>query len=220
MSKFNHYAKEFDTIARKAFDEYKNAEHAVKRADDDRKAFPETPGMVSAGYAANSARAKANYLEAMQALEQTRQKMTFGGEYKMQIDALKSRLEKDVSVAFGVDPAQIDEKALELLKSGIMDYNEYSRMLKQAVENENITMARLIGKYAEQAAQERENNPMIGRDETAAQLRALAVQSQGYTGNNYIESFNVLSYTFERCAANPAMIDSWDTMTADIVASF
>lgn len=219
MSKFNHYAKDFDSIAKRAFAEYRSAEINLKRAEDARKAFPIRNGVVTAGYAANCAKAQANYLEAVQMVEAVRKKM-IEGVYQDEICELKTDLENELSKTFAVDPAKIDSNMLELLKSGIMSTSDYNTMMKKAMDSDNITMARLIGKYADQAAQERENNPMIGRDATTAQLRALAVQSQGYTGNNYIESFNVLSYTFERCAANPAMIDSWDTMTADIVASF
>jgi hypothetical protein len=78
MSEFNNYARKMDEIARAAFDEYSKAADRERRAEDARRQYPQRQGVVSADYAATSARAQADYLEAVQGREAVRRKMDEG----------------------------------------------------------------------------------------------------------------------------------------------
>jgi hypothetical protein len=65
---------------------------------------------------------------------------------------LRKELVAAVDEAFRVDPAQIESATLELLKCGICTPDEYGVLLNKAATAGNVNMARLIGKYAENAA--------------------------------------------------------------------
>ena len=74
MSKFNSYARKLDEQAKAAFAEYREAEAAYKKADIERSRYPQKAGYVTPEYAAKSARAQADFLEARQAFETARRK--------------------------------------------------------------------------------------------------------------------------------------------------
>ena len=220
MSQFNKYARKMDEIAREAFKEYRAAVEREQRAEDARRQYPQRGGAVSAEYEVNSARAQADYLDAVQAREAVRRKME-EGEYRQRINALRKELAADVGEAFRADPAQIDSATLELLKSGICTPDEYGAMLKKAAEAGNVTMCRLIGKYAETAAAAAvEAAGGIYDDPTAIALRAVGFQSQGYNGKQWLEAFDYMADCYNRACRNPGMIDAWAELTADCIERF
>lgn len=219
MTKFNKYASELDKIARAAFAEYQTAQERLSRAETQRKQYPMRQGAVTADYTAHSARAQADYAEAVAEVERVRRKMQ-EGEYQQQIANLRADLAAKVRDTYSVDPAQIDEKTLALLQSGIMGVSDFERLMNHAVNEGNITMLRLACKYAGDAADKRVANTMYGNDDISKQLRALSMTGDQYTGSAIIEGFDSLSYTFNRCAYNPFMISAWDEMTAGMVERF
>lgn len=219
MSRFNYYAQKMDRIARAAFEEYKRAAEKQKRADEHRKLFPQRHGIIPADYAAASTRAQADYLEAVNDVEIVRRKMT-EGEYAQQIEELRRTLADDVAVAYSINPRQVDSNALELLKSGIMDTKEYKTMLTDALRSGNITMARLVGKYAGEAAEALAKDGLGGNDANRAALRAIEVESRQHAGGPYLEAFDMLRTTFDRCTNNPYMIDAWGELTQATVENF
>ena len=91
MSKFNSYAKKLDEQARAAFKAYRDAEAAYKKAEQKAREYPQRNGMVNADYAAKSARAQADFLEAKQAYETARR--TFR-ESDTQFNAMRARLQR------------------------------------------------------------------------------------------------------------------------------
>lgn len=220
MSEFNKYARKMDEIARAAFDEYGKAADRERRAEDARRQHPQRQGVVSADYAATSARAQADYLEAVQGREAVRRKMD-EGEYRQQINALRKELAAAVDEAFRVDPAQIDSATLELLKSGICTPDEYGALLNKAAAAGNVTMARLIGKYAEDAATAAQTaaGGYMG-DPTATALRAVTYQARSYNGKQWLEAFDYMTDVYNRAIRNPGMIDAWDGLTAEAVEKF
>lgn len=219
MTKFNKYAIELDKIARAAFAEYQTAQERLSRAETQRKQYPMRQGAVTADYTAHSARAQADYAEAVAEVERVRRKMQ-EGEYQQQIANLRADLAAKVRDTYSVDPAQIDEKTLALLQSGIMGVSDFERLMNQAVNEGNITMLRLACKYAGDAADKRVANTMYGNDDISKQLRALSMTGDRYNGSAIMEGFDSLSFIFNRCASNPPMITEWETMTAEIVERF
>ena len=105
MSSFNEYARKLDEIARAAFKESKSAAARLERATAARKHHMDEVA---------AARAKAEYMEAEQAVRDVRRKMD-EGEYRQQINATRKELAAAVDEAFKVKPEQIDGSALELL---------------------------------------------------------------------------------------------------------
>ena len=216
MSKFNSYAKKLDEQARAAFKAYRDAEAAYKKAEQKAKEYPPRNGFVDASYAAKSARAQADFLEAKQAYETARR--TFR-ESDTQFNAMRRELAAAIDDAYSADPAQLDTATLELLKSGILTGSEYAKLLEQAKAASNPTMVRMIGRYAGEAAKARgESHGMNDREATA--LRMAEYNSRSYTGGDRLQAFDNMVELYHRCTNNPAMIDHWDEFTAETVENF
>jgi hypothetical protein len=216
MSKFNSYAKKLDEQARAAFKAYRDAEAAYKKAEQKAREYPQRNGMVNADYAAKSARAQADFLEAKQAYETARR--TFR-ESDTQFNAMRRELAAAIDDAYSADPAQLDTATLELLKSGILTGSEYAKLLEQAKAASNPTMVRMIGRYAGEAAKARgESHGMNDREATA--LRMAEYNSRSYTGGDRLQAFDNMVELYHRCTNNPAMIDHWDRFTAETVEKF
>lgn len=221
MSRFSQYARKLDEIVRAALNEYEKAVSRRNEADERRKQYPERNLLVSPDYAVTSARAKADYMAADQAVRAARNKM--GGEYMQQIKAVRRELEDAVNKAYQVDPEQIDNATLELLKSGICTPDEYMELLDKAAASGNATMARLVGKYAgDAAAAALEAAGGHYSDQTAAALRAVTIKAKGYNGNEYLEAFDNLVSVFERACRDPSLSTTarWDTLTPEIISAF
>ena len=217
MSKFNTYAKELDAVARDAFKELNEAKTALDRATEKRDAYPEKHGIVNAEYAAKSARAKADYVEARDKYDVLRRSLPESCNGK--IKEIRERLEKSLAARYEVKPEHVDGNAVELLKSGIMRPDDYASLFNKMVGAENFTMARLIGKYAADSANaiaEKDGN----NSPDAVQLRTIANNARTYNGNVYREAFDFLKDTLHRSLKNPAMIPSWDMLTAETVSNF
>lgn len=216
MSKFNSYAKKLDEQARAAFKAYRDAEAAYKKAEQKAREYPQRNGMVNADYAAKSARAQADFLEAKQAYETARR--TFR-ESDTQFNAMRRELAAAIDDAYSADPAQLDTATLELLKSGILTGSEYAKLLEQAKAASNPTMVRMIGRYAGEAAKARgESHGMNDREATA--LRMAEYNSRSYTGGDRLQAFDNMVELYHRCTNNPAMIDHWDRFTAETIEKF
>lgn len=216
MSKFNSYARKLDEQAKAAFKAYRDAEAAYKKAEQKAREYPQRNGMVNADYAAKSARAQADFLEAKQAYETARR--TFR-ESDTQFNAMRRELAAAIDDAYSADPAQLDTATLELLKSGILTGSEYAKLLEQAKAASNPTMVRMIGRYAGEAAKARgESHGMNDREATA--LRMAEYNSRSYTGGDRLEAFDNMVSLYHRCTNNPGMIDHWDEFTAETVENF
>lgn len=218
MSEFNKYARKLDEIARAAFAESKTAAARLERANQARIKPESSPNQHVDAVAAE--RAKLEYLEMEQAAREVRRKMD-EGEYRQQINATRKELAAAVDEAFRVNPEQIDSATLELLKSGICTPDEYGALLKKAASEGNVTMCRLIGKYANDAATAAQEaaGGYVG-DQTASALRAVVYQSRNYNGKQWLDAFDYMTDVYNRACRNPGMIDAWDKLTAETVEKF
>lgn len=216
MSKFNSYAKKLDEQARAAFKAYRDAEAAYKKAEQRAKEYPQRNGFVDAQYAAKSARAQADFLEAKQAYDTARRAFR---DSDRQFDGMRKELAAAIDDAYSADPAQLDTATLELLKSGILNAGEYAKLLEQAKAASNPTMVRMIGRYAGEAAKARgESHGMNDREAQA--LRVAEYNSRSYTGGDRLQAFDNMVELYHRCTNNPGMIDHWDEFTAETVENF
>lgn len=216
MSRFNDYAKKLDEQAKAAFKVYRDAEAAYKKAEEQARQYPRRHGMVDAQYAAKSARAQADFMEAKQAFETARR--TFRDSDR-QFDGMRRELAAAIEDAYSADPAQLDINTLELLKSGILNAGEYTKLLTQAKTSNNPTMVKMIGKYAGEAAKAiGDSRGMNDREATA--LRAVVYSSKSYTGGNCLEAFDSLVSLYHRCTNNPGMIKEWDGLAGPVLDMF
>ena len=217
MSRFNKYARKADEIAKAAFDEYRKAEAAYKKAEEQARQYPQRNGVpTDAAYMAKSARAQADLIEAREALKHA--KRVFA-DHASEFRAIRKELAAEIEDAYSADPAQLDGNTLELLKSGIMTGSEYAKLLNAAQAAGNATMVRMIGKYAGDAARDR-SEKYGQHDQDASTMRMVEYQSRAYTGSDHLQAFDNMTEIYNRCANNPGMIDHWGELTAETVDSF
>lgn len=216
MSKFSKYGIRVDQIAREAFSAYRKAENALKDAEAKRKEYPVRYGVVSTEYAAKAARAEADYQEARGAVETARRALT---EKAREFSTIRKELSEAVGAEYAASPESIDSNALELLKSGIFDSTDMTRMYNKYVADGNYTMARLVSKYAGDAAEQRMNDGYHGNDKECQTLRYLSTLGNQHKGSSHVESFDALKEIYDRCIVNPILMDSWEDFTAPIIES-
>ena len=211
MSKFNDYAKKMNEIANGTFEEYRRAEAAVKSAESRYNAYPRRNGADPA-YMAKSARAEADLAEARNAFDQMRRHLF--DDKRREIAAVRAELEKAVFDAFAADPKSVDGNTLALMNSGIMTADEYSRLIDSAIASGNFTMTRLLAKSAADMAEK------VTDSDVARSYRLVSHKGKGMDGREYLQAFDFLTDTFNRCERNFALSTKWDELTSPVVDSF
>ena len=211
MSKFNNYAKKLNEIANGTFEEYRRAEAAVKSAESRYNAYPRRNGADPA-YMAKSARAEADLAEARNAFDQMRRHLF--DDKRREIAAVRVELEKAVFDAFAADPKSVDANTLALMNSGIMTADEYSHLIDSAIASGNYTMTRLLAKSAADMAEK------VTESDVARSYRLVSHKGKGMDGREYLQAFDFLTDTFNRCERNFALSTKWDELTSPVVDSF
>ena len=211
MSKFNHYIRQINDIAAEAFKEYTAAQDAYKSAESKKNAFPRKNGL-GAEYNAKSARYEADYEEAKATLEAFKRNGFYN--HRKRMDEVRKEFVAAVESHFTADPAALDMATLELLKSGILKPAEYNRLMDKAINDNNHTMARMIGQHAKAAAEN-----ITDRD-TATALRSVSYRSSGMNGSNYVEAFDFVTDLYDRCSRNPALYGSWNELVGETIENF
>ena len=211
MSEFNHFIRQINDIAAEAFKEYTALETAYKNAESKKNAFPRRNGL-GADYAAKSARAEADYAEALAAFDKFRKNGFYS--YRQRMNEVRKEFVAAVESHFTADPAALDMATLELLKSGILKPAEYNRLMDKAINDSNHTMARMIGQYAKAAAEN------AGDRDTATALRSVSYKSNGMNGSNYVEAFDFVTGLYDRCSRNPALYSKWDELAGEVIEKF
>ena len=211
MGKFNNYAQRMNEIANAAFAEYREKEAAVKSAESRYNAYPRRNGADPA-YMAKSARAEADLAEARNAFDQMRRHLF--DDKRREIAAVRAELEKAVFDAFAADPKSVDNNTLALMNSGIMTADEYSRLIDSAMASGNYTMTRLLAKSAADMAEK------VTDSDVARSYRLVSHKGKGMDGREYLQAFDFLADTFNRCERNFALSTKWDELTSPVVDSF
>ena len=211
MSKFNNYARKLNEIANATFEEYRSAEAAVKSAESRYNAYPRRNGADPA-YMAKSARAEADLCEARNAFDQMRRHLF--DDKRREIAAVRAELEKAVFDAFAADPKSVDMNTLALMNSGILTAAEYNRLIDSANAAGNHTMVRLLAQSAKDRADK------VNDSNTAREYRLVAQRGKGANGQQYLEAFDYMTDTFNRCERNFSLTKKWDELTAPVVENF
>lgn len=210
MSKFNSYAKRIDKIATEAFKKYREAEAAYTEAIKKHNSTPQIVNGSFLPYAAEQARAQADFLDAKEAWRKA--KIDFENQIK-EIEAVREELKNEVEQSYTVDPTALDTNTVELLKSGILKSADYMKLMEEAKAAGNHTMTRVIAKYAKEEADRQTPNTAITRE-----LNAVSYMAD--SGNGHLQEFDKLADVFNRTVRNPAMIDHWEELTAETVENF
>ena len=212
MSKYQVYAKKVDTLAKTLFESYTRAEKRLEKATLQRKALDEhgtQREIVEADYEVASAKT---------ALEFARMELEGVAD---ELSEIRSTLVAAIDDEYAADPSQLDANTMDLLKSGILTAHEYRRIMDKAKADGNHTMFRMAGKYVADAANDVEQR--FGADNSQArELREIGLLAEvaADNGQYILDSFDVLATTLETTAKNPAMIQDWESLTADVIESF
>lgn len=208
------YKEIINNLARETFEELLAKKEAYNKAEARKHDFPQRGGLVNADYQAKASRAQADFLEAQEAWRATQRNLP--GRALEKLAAIRREYEGELAQRFAVDPAKLDTASMELLKSGIMRPEEYASMFNQAANAGNVTMTRMISKYAAEAAEAAAKK----YGENSSQARELRMI--GYNGNldpakDHLDTFDGVVEVFRRTVDNPAMIPHWDELTAQLL---
>lgn len=212
MSKFNGYARKVNEIANAAFAEYREKEAAVKSAESRCNAYPRRNNADPA-YMAKSARAEADLAEARNAFEQVRRHLF--DDKRREINAIRAELEKALGDEYAADPSKVDMNTLALMNSGILTAAEYNRLIDASTAAGNHTMTRLLAKSAADMAEKTTGDADVSRS-----YRLASHKGKGMDGREYLQAFDFLADTFNRCERNFALTTKWDELTSPVVESF
>ena len=214
MSRFTSYAEKANSIAKDVIAKYSKAEKNYQSALSMAKKYPQRQGVVDAEYAAKAARANADKLEAEEKMKAALREME---EAKKGIAEVRRELSAEVYDYFRADPAEVDMSTVELLKSGILKPAEYATLADNARKNKNFTVARLIARYAEEAAEAAHKRGNVGDASTLMGAYAIGTQDDGKA---IMEAFDAIMTTYSMTCENPAMAGKWDELTGPIIANF
>ena len=211
MSKFNNYAKKLNEIANATFTEYREKSDAVKSAESRCNAYPRRSG-ADPSYMAKSARAEADLAEARAQFEHCRRHLF--EEQRKDIAVIRAELVEALGKEYAADPKAVDANTLALMNSGIMTADEYSRLIDSAIASGNFTMTRLLAKSAADMAEK------VTDSDVARSYRLVSHKGKGMDGREYLQAFDFLADTFNRCERNFALSTKWDELTSPVVESF
>ena len=195
----NEYAQKLIELADTAFAEVRGLRDEVEAAGKEVESVGHGSDPVSK---AKAARAEAR-MKAAQEQEQGFKYKSY--HYEVAANRLKDEYEKELAFEFTVDPKQVDANVMQLLDSGILNVNDYTRLFNEAAEHENVTMMRLIGAAAEKAARD-----LRGSDGT--RLRLIAFQSRQAAGGEKLKAFSAAVDAFVRRMHDSRLVftDTWD----------
>ena len=214
MSQFNEYAQRAKRVAKETFAKREELDNKLKAARDSVRKYPKRTGFgVTPDYMANSAKAEASLLEAQQNMRNF--EINTVEESKRRLAKIREELAEEIAKYYQADPHEVDEKTLELLRSGILSVDEYEALYEDA----NNTMKRIIGTYAiKEAENHRDHRGSF--DNIGGRLAVIHNKSLTATGGEYLKAYDLIAEVANRCFTNPFMISAWDELVGETVESF
>ena len=213
-TKYNSYAQRLDSAFKAARDEYAAAYNTVEQA---RKA------MQDAGQ--DALKRQIATLQLQEAEKKMRQETgRIWSVFDAKAAELRSALEKEVQASKCVDPTAVDAAGVELMKSGILTADDYYSLAEKY--DGNVTMLRLLSKYAADAATDADN-----RKDRAA-LTVLSRECANGTGKT-LKAWDDLMTTVNYCSGRggtcrrqqtPGVVahmgEWWDELSGEIIENF
>lgn len=217
MSKYNRFAKELDAAFREARDEFAAAYERYQAAEN-------SPKRQSKDYATYT-RATAEWLATRDEFKRTQEQIW--DNFNRKRASLRNELEKEVRNDVSADPDKMDENGLELMRSGILNVDDFHSLADRYMEEDNLTMVRLLSKYARETADEMGDR---GQSSQRGALYHLANSCSQYK-NRWLQAWDSLSTTADYCGGrcierrNPpghtvAMGKRWEQLAGEAIANF
>ena len=213
-TKYNHFAKDLDIAFKAARDEYAAAYNAVEQT---RKA------MQDAGQ--DALKRQIATLQLQEAEKKMRQETgRIWSVFDAKAAELRNALSNEVQASKCVDPTAVDAAGVELMKSGILTADDYYSLAEKY--DGNVTMLRLLSKYAADAATDADN-----RKDRAA-LTVLSRECANGTGKT-LKAWDDLMTTVNYCSGRggtcrrqqtPGVVahmgEWWDELSGEIIENF
>lgn len=217
MSQFNSFAQELDTVFKTAREEYTAAytalEQAQKAEQDAKINGSDTKKQIAA---LTSKEASATF---------AKERERIFAEFDAQCDALSRKLAQEVNASNRANPEAVDNNAVLLMQTGLLSADDYYGFAERF--DGNATMLKLIGHYADEAANNADNQ------KDAAALRVLAHEcatGKGKTMRAWSELVTIANYCTGRGANGTrhdfsgkhalSMGEYWEQLSGEIVKNF
>ena len=210
---FRDYAERVDALAKQTREQVQKAEAEVKAAEEARARYPRNGGK-SPEYLAKAARAESEFQAALAKRDDLNR--VLANNVEREITSIRAELETAVDDAFAARPEALDTAALTLLQSGILRPGEFMRLFNGAVADRNWTMARMVGLYADKAAEAAAGKYGI-TDRLAVGYREIGNAARRVGGEPYFRNFDVLADVLKRRMKNPALWSQWEALTGEII---
>ena len=213
-TKYNHFAKELDAAFRTARSEYAAVYDELTKAKENASA---------AGL--DAVKKQIATLQLQEAEKKMRQETgRIWSVFDAKAAELRSALEKEAQASKCVDPTAVDAAGVELMKSGILTPDDYYSLAEKY--DGNVTMLRLLSKYAAEAATDAGNR----KDRVA--LTVLSQECANGTGKT-LKAWDDLMTTVNYCSGRGgsgnrrptpgvtlSMGEWWDELSGEIIENF
>lgn len=219
MSRFNEYARRLDTLAKESFAKYTQAKEEYEGACDKLAQYPQHYGNVDHEYESKRLRAIADHSEAKTAFDVVQREYA---DTVREVEKIRAELVNAIEADYIVDPEQLDNNTLELMKSGVLKPADYVQFMNEALKNENHTMVRMVAKYAEEASKQLMESGLDHKTVYEGRERLNNVVNAAKTddGREYLQAFDYIAEAYNRTVKNPGMISYWEQLTAHAVEDF
>lgn len=203
MSRFNSYAKKLEELTFNTVNAIKDAEKKLKDAEEHLKEYPERFGMVDASYQREHLKRKIELSEAKEKFEKV--KKDAPKAFNAEVSELRRKLKVELDDYFAIDASKLQPEVVSFLESGILNVNDYSKLMDVAVSEGNVSMIRLIADRAEKYA----NSIQDARER--ATLKVIASKVNNYKPEAYMTAFDGIASVSDRCLNNTRLIDYWNS---------
>ena len=195
------YIKQVDVLAKQRFGKYQTAVKLHEASKVYAENYPMKTGAMSPEYAKHQAQAQVELVESRTELDKARRELEDGLN---ELSKIRDNLFKELNKHYGVNPDDIQGATIELLKSGIMAPMDYDRLVDKALTEGNYTMARIIGRYADDVAEGKD----ISNDDRYI-LNGVSLKARSQDGKAELNSFDTVGMLFEKCVKNPNLYEEW-----------
>lgn len=213
MGNFRKYGKQLESMTFEAVNKIREAEDKFNKAKARREEMPDRSGLVPYDYSIECQKRKIAYDEAEKNLHDVRESvpMTFHKEIK----ELREAFAEDVFKYFAMQPKDLSPDTMSLLNSGYLNINDFDKLMKSAIADNNITMIRMIGEKASEVAKNTEDTMK------KSALSSIAHRADNYTPESFLNSFDSFVSVSDRCLEHTKLIDSWNQFgMPEVVESF
>lgn len=214
MSEFNHFAKELDAAFRAARSEYAAVYEELAKAKENASA---------AGL--DAVKKQIATLQLQEAEKKMRQETgRIWTEFDAKAADLRRALEKEVQTSNLADPSAIDSNAVELMKTGVLTVDDYFSFADRY--SENLTMLKLIGHYAKEAADSADDRKdkaaltVLAQDCAKGTGKTLKAWDSMMTAANYCSGRGGSGNRRTTPGVTLSMGEWWEPLSGEIIENF